>query len=315
MNVGIIGTSDISQKAIIPFQSKQFNVMAVASRDYEKAHNYMNKYNLSKCYMGYHNIFKDPEIDAVYIALPPVIQEKWIIEALENGKRVLVEKPICLSMNSLKKIQERQNDLMVLEGLMIRHHPWMKTIKGIIESGKYGRLIKSITTINMRIPSDMEKGFRSSRNLGGGVLIDEMPYWACILQETIGSGVKNISVKVKRKNGVTWKAKVFGTIQQTEVEFACSYEDAYEASQMYIFEHAKIYIPNFFRASMGNYKINIIIEQNEGKEKISFNPQNYYKNQIEFWCGNNALPTSVLHEKEKTKERVKIYEEICGMEI
>lgn len=314
MNIGIIGTSEISQTAILPFQTEQFNVTAIASRTYDNALYYAQKYKIDDAYRGYSNIVENPNIDAVYIGLPPLLQEKWIIHALENNKKVIVEKPACLSLSGLKKIEDLQGNLMVLEGIMIRHHPWMSKMKEIINSKEYGKLLKSTTSINMMIPSDMESGFRSNRELGGGVLIDEMPYWISILQETIGLDLNIISMIKNCKDGVTWNAKINGTIQQILIEFICSYENPYAATQLYTFEKAEVSIPNFFRSSMGDYKINIIIDHNEKSEKIVFPPQNYYRNQIQYWCKNNALTQSVNLEKKKLNERVSLYEKIFRME-
>lgn len=46
----------------------------------------------------YHDLLRDPDLDAVFIATPPESHHDLVIEALEAGKHVLVEKPLATSV-------------------------------------------------------------------------------------------------------------------------------------------------------------------------------------------------------------------------
>lgn len=53
-------------------------------------------------------------------------------------------------------------------------------------------------------------------------------------------------------------------------------------------DSAILEVKNFFRASMGDYKITIIIKKSDRVDKITFPSQNYYRNQILYFNKCNA---------------------------
>ena len=73
------------------------------SGELEKAENFRNEYS-GKIFENYASLISDPEIDAVYVPLPPALHFKWAEMALKNGKHVLVEKPSTVSGEDSRKL-------------------------------------------------------------------------------------------------------------------------------------------------------------------------------------------------------------------
>lgn len=319
MNLGIIGTSDISTKSIIPYvkELEEIKITGVASRTSQAAKEFSNKYNIPYYYDSYQNLLKSSDIDSVYIALPPAMQGNTVLEALYYQKNVLVEKPICTEYSqilSIKKIAQKKQ-LFVCEGIMIKHHPWIDKLKNIIHNNKYGKILKCCTKLTMQIPQQMLEGYRINPKLGGGVFLDEAPYWLFILQNTIGLEMNEIELKhLSIKNKVDWELNIASKVDQIPVEFYCSYKDNYAANHIIYLENATISVKNFFRPSLGNYKMNITIDQqNNKKENISFEKQNYYFNQLVYFLKNvenQKVSQACINESE---ERVKLIEKIYNL--
>lgn len=96
---GIIGCGDVTEVKSGPAFNKADNshLVAVMRRDEAKAEDYAKRHNVPKWYTDAYELINDPEINAVYVATPPLQHEEYTIAALEAGKPVYVEKPMAVS--------------------------------------------------------------------------------------------------------------------------------------------------------------------------------------------------------------------------
>lgn len=173
INIGILGAAKIAPRSIIEpaKRLKQFNVFGVTARDMDRAEKFAKTHNIAHVFKDYDSLLASKDIDLVYIPLSNYLHAPWIIKAAEEKKNVLVEKPICLRIeefNEIKKVMEDKG-ILLLEGIMIQHHPWQKKIKEIIDAGIYGRL-KSIKT-HLTFQFNERGNYRFFPENGGGCLL------------------------------------------------------------------------------------------------------------------------------------------------
>lgn len=172
---GILSTAAIGLKKVIPGirKSAQNDIIAIASRNTEKAERAAGSLNISKAYDSYEKLLADPEIDAVYIPLPNHLHFPWTLKAIEAGKHVLCEKPMTLNASEAQQIHDVLNDhpeIKVMEAFMYRFHPqWIKT-KELVKAGSIGKLysINSVFSYFNDDPSNI----RNKAEMGGGALMD-----------------------------------------------------------------------------------------------------------------------------------------------
>jgi predicted dehydrogenase len=171
---GVISTANIGRAAVIPAIQASLNgeLLAVASRELQKAEDFAGRLRIPKAFGSYEAILESEEIDAVYIPLPNSMHREWTIKAAQAGKHVLCEKPLglnaqeCLEMG----VAAQQHGVKLMEAFMYRFHPRTQKALEIVTSGALGdlRLIRSAFTFRLTRPDNI----RLNPELGGGALMD-----------------------------------------------------------------------------------------------------------------------------------------------
>jgi len=166
---GFLSTADINRK-LIPgaHASEKVGLLAVASRDKNRAEAYADEWEIPRAYGSYEDLLADPEIEAVYISLPNTMHVEWSIKALEAGKHVLCEKPLTRhpeEADAAFDVAERTGRLLS-EAFMYRHNPQTAKVVELVRGGAIGelRLIRSAFSYglydfeNIRLRTDVEGG-------------------------------------------------------------------------------------------------------------------------------------------------------------
>ena len=92
---GILSTAAINSRLLPAFrQSSALELVAVASRTQDRAHEYARAEGIARAYGSYEELLEDADVEAVYISLPNSLHVEWSILALDAGKHVLCEKPL-----------------------------------------------------------------------------------------------------------------------------------------------------------------------------------------------------------------------------
>ena len=87
-------------------------------------------------------VFSRSDVDAIVMALPPQFHAECAIKAVENGKDVLVEKPIALTVDDAKRAvaAAEANKRIFMVGHVLRFHPAFEKLKQLIDSGELGEI-------------------------------------------------------------------------------------------------------------------------------------------------------------------------------
>ncbi len=166
---GVLSTARINDAVLAGAEeSSVVEVVAVASRDRDRAEDYARRHGIPRGYGSYEELLADPEIEAVYISLPNSLHVEWARRALEAGKHVLCEKPLSrrsADVEELFDIAERV-DRRCMEAFMWRHNPQTKRLAELVADGAIGelRLIRAAfsfpltDTLNVRLSSELDGG-------------------------------------------------------------------------------------------------------------------------------------------------------------
>ncbi len=179
MNWGILGAARINQQ-LMPalIQASNSRLIAIASQRPGAAQEALDLYgsgqNDVKIYASYMELLQDDEIDAVYIPLASQHHAEWILQAVNQGKHVLCEKPLALTISDIERIEvaARQNKVQVTEGFMYRYHPQHQKVLEWINKGLIGeiRTVRTCFSYLMQ-PARLYRVANSIEN-GGGAMWD-----------------------------------------------------------------------------------------------------------------------------------------------
>jgi predicted dehydrogenase len=147
-------------------------VVGVGSRDRARAAAYARERGIERAYGSYDELLADPELDAVYVALPNALHVEWAIRALEAGKHVLCEKPIGLNADEARTLLAARDrtGVKIQEAFMVRTHPQWLAVREDVRSGRIGELraIQMAFSYFNRDPANV----RNKADIGGGALMD-----------------------------------------------------------------------------------------------------------------------------------------------
>jgi predicted dehydrogenase len=145
------------------------SVDGIASRNLEQATAVAASLGIAKAYGSYEALLNDDDIDAVYIPLPNHLHVPWAIKALEANKHVLCEKPIGLTADEAKQLQQaasQKPQLKIMEAFMYRFHPQWQQAKKLVNNGSIGQL-KTIQSFFSYYNDDADN-IRNQKDIGGG---------------------------------------------------------------------------------------------------------------------------------------------------
>ncbi len=141
---GIIGCGDVTEIKSGPAFDKvpDSKLVAVMRRDAAKAEDYAKRHGVPKWYTNAYDVINDPEINAIYVATPPLQHEEYTVAALQAGKPVYVEKPMAVNAAAAKRMLDAaiENKIELSVAHYRRAQPLFKNLKELLEAKTIGEV-------------------------------------------------------------------------------------------------------------------------------------------------------------------------------
>lgn len=189
IRIGILGAARVAEYALIAPAAERTDVeiVAVASRDADKARTYADKHGIADVEADYAALIARPEIDLVYNALPPSRHADLSIAALEAGKHVLCEKPFAMNADEARAMVQaaEASGRHLIEAFHYRFHPAFEHFLGLLNEGAIGDPVAIDGIFTVPIPANPGE-LRHNPKLGGGALMDLGCYPAHWLRIAVG---------------------------------------------------------------------------------------------------------------------------------
>ena len=143
VNVGVIGVGAMGHNHVRVYSRlKNANLMAVSDLMKGTLAEVSKKYQ-TVGFVDYDNILKMPEIEAVSVCVPTTYHHEVVMEAIEQGKHVLVEKPIAFTLDEARDMirSAKREGVKLATGHVERFNPAVLEAKKLIREGLIGEIV------------------------------------------------------------------------------------------------------------------------------------------------------------------------------
>jgi predicted dehydrogenase len=196
LRIGVLGAAHIAGQFVDAVrESSLVKVVAVASRDVAKAHQFGEKHQVATRHGSYEALMADPAVECVYIPLPNALHCEWAIKAAKMGKHVLCEKPLALNRDQAEQMfaAARANGVMLLEAFPYYFQPQTGVMMDLLRAGAIGQVRSVQASFGFPLPppgvgSSAAPGgnIRLKPELGGGALLDAGSYPLSLIRLVMG---------------------------------------------------------------------------------------------------------------------------------
>ena len=184
---GLLSTARINDAILRgASESERTEVVAVASRDGERADGYAREHGIARAYGSYDELLADDDVEVVYNSLPNSLHVEWSIGALEAGKHVLCEKPMDRRVEAVERAFDAADRAgrLLMEAFMYRHHPQTHKAAQLVRDGAIGELRQLRSRFSFMLAD--HANVRMRPELNGGALMDLGCY--CVSMQRLLAG-------------------------------------------------------------------------------------------------------------------------------
>lgn len=196
--VSFVGAGNYATAVLIPaFKEAGAHMRSVASSAGVSGLHAARKFGFDETTTDTKRLFSDNNTNSVVITTQHDSHAQFVLQALESGKHVFVEKPLCLTLTELSEIESAYSKAcdqsiaspILMVGFNRRFAPQIRKMKHLL-SGVSGPKSFIMTVNAGAIPADH---WTQDSDTGGGRIIGEACHFIDLLRFMAGSPIKSWS--------------------------------------------------------------------------------------------------------------------------
>jgi predicted dehydrogenase len=195
LGVGVIGLGVGEQHAAAFDRHPDCRLVALCDQDEARLHSVAAGYPGVRCHARAEDLISDQDVAIVAVASYDQDHAGHILGALEVGRHVFSEKPMCVSESEADAIREalaRRPGLRLSSNTILRMSPRFRALRQEIADGRMGRVYYAEADYNYGRLHKLTEGWRGrnphySVMLGGGIHMIDLLLWL------VGSEVVEVS--------------------------------------------------------------------------------------------------------------------------
>ncbi|CCH52335.1 oxidoreductase domain protein [Fibrisoma limi BUZ 3] len=178
LGVALVGLGYYSTDLLAPAlqQTKNCYLAGIVTGTPAKAETWKKKYNIPDKniynYQTFDQIANNPDIDVVYVVLPPSMHEEYVVRAAKAGKHVWCEKPMAITAKECQNMIDacKKNKVSLAIGYRLHHEPNTQEYVKLLRDGKIGKI--QMVSCSAGYRDNRTNHWKQTKELGGGVMYD-----------------------------------------------------------------------------------------------------------------------------------------------
>jgi glucose-fructose oxidoreductase len=178
LGVALVGLGYYSTDLLAPAlqQTQYCSLAGIVTGTPSKAKAWKLKYNIPEkniyTYETFDSIANNPDIDVIYIVLPPSMHAEYVIKAANAGKHVWCEKPMAMSVVECQSMIDacKKNNVKLSIGYRMQHEPNTQKIIQFRKDNTYGKVL-SVSAAAGYFDGRTDH-WKQKKNMGGGSMYD-----------------------------------------------------------------------------------------------------------------------------------------------
>jgi glucose-fructose oxidoreductase len=218
LGVALVGLGYYSKDLLAPALqlTKKCYLAGIVTGTPAKAEEWKAKYKIPDKniynYQNFDSIANNPDIDVVYVVLPPSMHMEYSIRAAKAGKHVWCEKPMAVTEAECRKMIDaaNQNKVKLSIGYRMHHEPNTQEIMKYAKTLPYGKIINASAAAGYFDPRTDH--WKQKKAMGGGVMGDMGVYPLNAVRYS--TGLEPISVSAVQS---TTRPEIYKEVAETMV--------------------------------------------------------------------------------------------------
>lgn len=280
---GIAGPGIIAKKFAEAINNvSDAELVAVASRSYDRAETFAKEYNIDNVFSSYEEMAESDLIDVVYVSTIHPYHESVAEIFLNAKKHVLCEKPMCVNAFQAKRLIDCavKNGVFLMEAMWSRFLPAVIAAERVVTGGEIGDVVGLSADFCYSIEVEEDpKLFENS--LSGGSLLDVGVYALHIADMFVKANLKQIEAVSNIQDGVDYHTQMLLKYDNGSIADLSSAIKLEKPFSCYVYgTKGHIYLPDFYKAD----RFTVSINGGDKREEIYLYGDNGFEFEIEEVC-------------------------------
>ncbi len=220
LGVALVGLGYYSTDLLAPALqlTKNCYLAGIVTGTPSKAEKWKQMYNIPDKniynYQNFESIANNPDIDVIYVVLPPSMHAEYVVRAANTGKHVWCEKPMAITVAECQTMIDacKKNKVKLSIGYRLQHEPNTQQVIKMSKEKPYGKIIKVEAKAGYFDPRTDH--WKQKKAMGGGAMYDMGVY--PLNATRYSTGLEPVAVTSAKKS--TTRPEIYKEVEET-IEF------------------------------------------------------------------------------------------------